>query len=213
MYFEPTVFLVEDDQAMRDSLSQLLEAEGLAVRAFADPKAFLHICPPPRPACLILDMRLPGCSGLELQKALVQQGIDLPFIMISAHGDVLMATRAMKLGAVDFIEKPFRGRVLVERVREALDRDLHSCRQHRHYQNLATRLGQLSPREQEVLERMVAGKLTKVIAAELGISVHTAETHRTKVMAKLHAQSLSELVRMWMWFQQMKRPSSRQDRS
>jgi FixJ family two-component response regulator len=192
----PTVFIIDDDPAVRDAVSLLLRAGGLAATPFASAAAFLESTAVQQPGCLVLDVRMPGMSGLDLQKQLQARGCRTPIIFMTGHGDVPMAIRAMKAGAFDFIEKPFQGEILLKRVREALE---HDARQ-RHLQarraEAAARLALLSPREREVLDRVAAGKYNKVIAAELGISLSTVEIHRKRVMEKLQAASLSDLIQL-----------------
>ncbi|HPE71776.1 MAG TPA: response regulator [Candidatus Competibacter sp.] len=191
----PTVFLIDDDQAVRDAVGLLLRATGLIVESFASATDFLKsdgIC---RPSCLLLDVRMPGMSGLDLQKQMQEQGHHIPIIFMTGHGDIPMATRAMKAGAFDFIEKPFQGQVLLARIREALERDARELRRQAQRSEAAARLARLSPREREILERVAAGQYNKVIAAELGISLSTVEIHRKRVMEKLEADSLSDLIR------------------
>lgn len=197
---EPTVWVVEDDPAMCTALSRLLKAADLRVETFANAQDFLEVCPPPRPGCLILDVRLPGMSGLELQKILAERGIHLSVIVMTGHGDVSMAIRAMRAGALDFLEKPFNSKILLERVREALAHNSQAYRRQIHYEAIATQIALLSPRERDVLERVVAGKLNKEIAQELDISLSTVEAHRKRIMEKLQAESLSDLVRMWVFY-------------
>ncbi len=191
----PTVFLIDDDQAVRDAVGLLLRATGLSVESFASATDFLKSDSIHRPSCLLLDVRMPGMSGLDLQKQLQDQGHRIPIIFMTGHGDVPMATRAMKAGAFDFIEKPFQGQTLLARVREALERDARELRRQAQRSEAAARLARLSPREREVLERVAAGQYNKVIAAELGISLSTVEIHRKRVMEKLEADSLSDLIR------------------
>ncbi|MDS4021105.1 MAG: response regulator transcription factor [Candidatus Competibacter sp.] len=192
----PTVFLIDDDQAVRDAVGLLLRAGGLAVETFANATGFLQSGAVERPGCLVLDVRMPGMSGLDLQQQLRTQGHRIPIIFMTGHGDVPMAIRAMKAGAFDFIEKPFQGGMLLERVREALQFDAwERCRQVQRA-GAAARLAQLSSREREVLERVAVGQYNKTIAAELGISVSTVEIHRKRVMEKLQAESLSDLIRV-----------------
>ncbi|QQS54731.1 MAG: response regulator transcription factor [Candidatus Competibacteraceae bacterium] len=190
-----TVFLIDDDQAVRDAVGLLLRATGLSVESFASAADFLKSDGIRRPGCLLLDVRMPGMSGLDLQKQLQDQGHRIPIIFMTGHGDVPMATRAMKAGAFDFIEKPFQGQTLLARVREALERDARELRRQAQRSEAAARLARLSPREREVLERVAAGQYNKVIAAELGISLSTVEIHRKRVMEKLEANSLSDLIR------------------
>ncbi len=191
----PTVFLIDDDQAVRDTIGRLLRATGLSVESFASATDFLKSDSIHRPSCLLLDVRMPGMSGLDLQKQLQDQGHRIPIIFMTGHGDVPMATRAMKAGAFDFIEKPFQGQTLLARVREALERDARELRRQAQRSEAAARLALLSPREREVLGRVAAGQYNKVIAAELGISLSTVEIHRKRVMEKLEADSLSDLIR------------------
>ena len=192
----PTVFLIDDDQAVRDAVGLLLRATGLIVESFASATDFLKSADGiRRPGCLLLDVRMPGMSGLDLQKQLQEQGHHIPIIFMTGHGDIPMATRAMKAGAFDFIEKPFQGQTLLARVREALERDARELRRQAQRSEAAARLARLSPREREVLERVAAGQYNKVIAAELGISLSTVEIHRKRVMEKLEADSLSDLIR------------------
>lgn len=192
----PTVFLIDDDQAVRDAVGLLLQTGGLAVETFANATDFLEAGIVRRPGCLVLDVRMPGISGLDLQNKLRTQGHRIPIIFMTGHGDVPMAIRAMKAGAFDFIEKPFQGQTLLARVHEALALDARErCRQARR-DEVATRMALLSPREREVLERVTDGQYNKVIAADLGISLSTVEIHRKRVMEKLQAESLSDLIRM-----------------
>lgn len=191
-----TVFIVDDDVAVRQSLSLLIRSMSLAVEAFESAQDFLERGDRTRPGCLVLDIRMPGMSGLELQDELSRRGFVLPVIFITGHGDVAMAVRAMKHGAVDFIEKPFNDQLLLERINQALELD----RQRRELQaeraDIASRMATLSPREREVMGRIVAGQANKVIAIELGLSERTVEIHRAKVMSKTGARSLAELVSM-----------------
>ncbi|HPF58328.1 MAG TPA: response regulator transcription factor [Candidatus Competibacteraceae bacterium] len=192
----PTVFLIDDDQAIRDSVGLLLRANGLVVEAFSSAVDFLESDAIQRPGCLLLDVRMPGMSGLDLQKHLQALNQKIPIIFITGHGDVPMAIRAMKAGAFDFVEKPFQTENLLNRIHEALALDAQErCRQAQR-DEAAVRIALLSPREREVLERVVAGQYNKVIAAELGISISTVEIHRKRVMEKLQAGSLSDLIRL-----------------
>lgn len=192
----PTVFLIDDDRAVRDAVGLLLRADGLAVETFATATGFLESGAVEWPGCLVLDVRMPGMSGLDLQQQLRVRGYRIPIIFMTGHGDVPMATRAMKAGAFDFMEKPFQGRTLLERVREALRFDAWERRRQAQRAGAATRLAQLSPRERDVLERVAVGQYNKTIAADLGISVSTVEIHRKRVMEKLQAESLSDLIRI-----------------
>ncbi|RMD84960.1 MAG: DNA-binding response regulator [Candidatus Dadabacteria bacterium] len=197
-----TVYVVDDDQGMRQSLSYLLESVGLRVETFADGNEFLERFDPDRAGCLILDVRMPGRSGPELQDTLVSLGIDIPIIMITAYGDVPTSTRAMRQGAIDFLEKPFSEQDLLARVNEALAEGRERRRLAEERSRLAARMARLTPREREVLDGVVAGKHNKLIAAELGISPKTVESHRARVMAKLGASSAAELVRFVCAYEQ-----------
>jgi FixJ family two-component response regulator len=196
MATEPTVFIVDDDEAVRDSLMALLDAVGLKVEAFGSAKEFLSAYDAGRTGCLVLDVRMPGMSGLELQRKLAASQFPIPVVIITGHGDVPMAVEAMKAGAVDFIEKPFRQEVLLDSIR----RSLETGGQERHGEfaaaEVAARIALLTPRETEVLKRLVIGQPNKVIAFGLGISPRTVEIHRARVMEKMQARSLSHLVRM-----------------
>lgn len=191
-----TVFVVDDDVAVRQSLSLLIRSMGLSVESFESAQAFLSSCDPERSGCLVLDIRMPGMSGLEMQEELHRRTIDLPVIFITGHGDVAMAVRAMKLGAVDFIEKPFNDQQLLDRINQALEVDRAARAARAERATLASRIELLSPREREVMDRIVAGQANKVIAIELGLSERTVEIHRAKVMTKTGARSLAELVTM-----------------
>ena len=191
-----TVFVVDDDVAVRQSLSLLIRSMGLSVESFESAQAFLSACDPERSGCLVLDIRMPGMSGLEMQEELHRRTIDLPVIFITGHGDVAMAVRAMKLGAVDFIEKPFNDQQLLDRINQALEVDRAARAARAERATLASRIELLSPREREVMDRIVAGQANKVIAIELGLSERTVEIHRAKVMTKTGARSLAELVTM-----------------
>ena len=195
MQNDATVFVVDDDAGMRDSLRWLLESVSLAVEAYATAEEFLAIYDPGRPGCLVLDLRMPGMSGLELQQELQARRAVLPIIIITAYGEVPAAVRAMKAGAIDFLEKPFSDQLLLDRVQRALETDRHE-REHRSSQaKVAGRLARLTTRERQVMEGVVAGKANKVIAADLGISQKTVEAHRARVMHKLEVDSVPELVR------------------
>ncbi len=191
-----TVFVVDDDQAMRSSLQWLIESVGLAVESFASADEFLTSYYPGRAGCLLLDVRMPGMSGLELQEYLNAHEIKIPVIIITGHGDVHMAVRAMKRGAIDFIEKPFNDEVLLDAIRNALNLDERRRGYQAERAELAARLAQLTPREHEVMDMVTEGKSNKEIAKTLGVSAKTVEAHRARVMEKMQAGSLAELVRM-----------------
>ena len=192
----PTIFLTDDDPAIRDAVGLLLRTHGLAMESFPNAIDFLESDAIHRPGCLLLDVRMPGMSGLDLQKRLQAMSCRMPIIFITGHGDVPMAIRAMKAGAFDFLEKPFQAETLLDRIHEALALDAQERRRQTQRNEVCARMALLSPREQEVMERVAAGQYNKVIAAELGISISTVEIHRKRVMEKLQAESLSELIRM-----------------
>lgn len=195
---KPVVYVVDDDPALRESLSWLIETVSLEVEAFGSANAFLEHYSPGRPACLVLDVRLPGLGGLDLQEMLVDRKDPLPILLITGHADVAMAVRAMKLGAVDFIQKPFNDQVLLDKIQKSVA--LHRRRLERHAlsTDIDERIRRLSPREAHVMERVVVGKSNRFIAAELGLSSKTIEVHRAHVMQKMKAKSLPELVRLHM---------------
>jgi RNA polymerase sigma factor (sigma-70 family) len=196
MRTEPTVFVVDDDEAMRRSLKWLIESIGVRVRTFASASDFLNNYYGGQPGCLLLDVRMPGMSGLELQSYLAREEIRLPAIIITGHGDVAMAVKAMKAGAVDFIEKPFNDEALLSSIRNAMA--LGERQQARQLQRaeILTRLEELTPREHEVMDMVTDGKSNREIASALGVSAKTVEAHRARVMDKMRADSLAELVRM-----------------
>jgi len=193
---QATVFVVDDDQAMRSSLQWLIESVGLAVESFASADDFLNSYYPGRAGCLLLDVRMPGMSGLELQEYLNAHQIKIPVIIITGHGDVHMAVRAMKRGAVDFIEKPFNDEILLDAIRNALSLDERRRGYQAERAELAARLAHLTPREHEVMDMVTDGRSNKEIANALGVSAKTVEAHRARVMEKMQAGSLAELVRM-----------------
>jgi RNA polymerase sigma factor (sigma-70 family) len=193
---EATVFVVDDDPAMRNSLRWLIESVGLAVAAYATADEFLERYDPARPGCLVLDVRMPGMSGLDLQDELTRRRITIPTIVITGHAEVAMAVRAVKAGAVDFIPKPFSDQLLLDRIRQALEQDRRDREARAFETDVARRVSNLTPREREVMERIVAGKANKEVAAELGLSPKTVEVHRAHVMEKMQVASLADLVRM-----------------
>jgi two-component system response regulator FixJ len=196
MNTEPTVFIVDDDQEVRDAIELLMRSIGLATESFASAQAFLDSFDPERAGCLVLDVRMRGMSGLDLQQRLAQEPLHPPVVIITGHGDVPMAVRAVKNGAVDFIEKPFNEQVLLDAVHRALEQDAEHRGQASRLADIRERIDRLTPREREILEQVAAGKRNKVIAAELSISQSTVEAHRAKVMEKMGARSLSDLMRM-----------------
>ncbi len=198
MTSEPTVFVVDDDAHVRKSLCWLLGSIGLEVESYASAQEFMEDFEPDRPGCLILDLRMPGMSGLQLQHQLAELGAAIPIIIISAYGDVPAAVQAMKAGAVDFIEKPFSDHLLLERVHQAVERDAQYRRHRSRRVGVELRIAALTRREREVMDLVVSGKATKQIARQLGISHKTVEVHRGRVMQKMAVESLAELVHLAM---------------
>jgi len=194
----PTVFVVDDDESVRGSLRFLLRSAGLESRAFGSAPEFLGAYDPAQPGCLVLDVRMPGMSGLELQQELNLRGAVIPVIFITGHGDIPMAVEAMQHGAHDFLQKPFRDEDLIERVRRALAKDAKARAALEEHKVIREHLESLTPREREVLVLMARGKPNKIMAHELGVSQRTVEIHRARVMEKSGASSLAELVRMVM---------------
>jgi two-component system response regulator FixJ len=193
---ERRVYIVDDDEAVRDSLSALLESKAYEVRSFESALGFLAAAPSLRTGCLIVDIRMPEMDGLELQQCLIERALDFPMIVITGHGDVPLAVRAMKAGAVDFIEKPFATEAMLASLEVALARLVAPSEQDPNTIAAATKLGLLSPREREVLNGLLAGLPNKSIAYDLSISPRTVEIHRARVMDKMGARSLPELVRL-----------------
>jgi len=192
----PIVFVVDDDDAVRGSLRLLLKSVGLAAQPYGSAQEFLQHYTPDQPGCLVLDVRMPGMSGLELQQQLNVRGAVLPVIFITGHGDVPMAVEAMQHGAFDFLQKPFRDQDLIDRIQRALEKDRGYRQELRKREQIRERRDSLTPREQEVLELVTSGKANKVMAADLGVSQRTVEIHRARVMEKMGAASLAQLVRM-----------------
>jgi FixJ family two-component response regulator len=190
------VFVVDDDVAIREAIGSLLFSVGLDVELFASPHAFLKSKPPEGPACLILDIRLPGLSGLDLQKQLARSNLDLPIVFITAHGDIPMTVAAMKGGAVEFLTKPFRDQELLDAVQAGIARDRAHRRRQVEITNVRDRYANLTAREREVLRLVAAGKLNKQIAGALGVSEITVKVHRAQMMRKMEAPCLIDLVRM-----------------
>jgi FixJ family two-component response regulator len=190
------VFVVDDDAPLRDSLADLLHSIGLRVETFASAQEFLQSKRPDVPSCLVLDVRLKGLSGLDLQKRLVEGDVDIPIIFITGHGDIPMAVQAMKAGAVEFLRKPFRDQELLDAVQQALERDRKGREQRAELAELRKRFDSLTPREREVMALVAAGLLNKQVAGELGTSEASVKVHRQHVMEKIGADSLAELVRM-----------------
>ncbi len=197
MTYDPNIFVVDDDETLRGSLRWLLESLKLNVETYSSAREFLLNYDPVRSGCLVLDVRMPEISGLQLQDILKERGIRIPIIIITGHADVSMAVRAMKSGALDFIEKPFNDQDLLERVQQALEIDARQRREEDEQRIANERLASLTSREREVLERVMCGQLNKVIAAELGISMKTVEAHRAKVMEKMGVNSPLELATVY----------------
>jgi FixJ family two-component response regulator len=193
---DAVVYVVDDDDSVCRALARLLRSVGLAAETFPSAGAFFEHPPPDRPACLILDIRLPGPSGLDLQEALSQAGRDLPIVFITGHGDVPSSVRAMKGGAIDFLQKPFNDQELLDCIQRALARSRQQRIQRAEHAEVQGRLDMLTAREREVLLQVVTGKLNKQIAGELGIAEKTIKVHRGRVMQKMRANSVADLVRM-----------------
>ena len=192
------VAVIDDDDAVRDSLGALLEAAGYGVDTYPSGRAFLSALPETRPACALVDVRMPEMDGLELQRRLAEAAPSLPVIIITGHGDIAMAVKAIKAGAVDFVEKPFPDSTILDRIAQALALREETLSREARRLDIGQRLGRLTAREHEVFERLARGSSNKAIARELGISPRTVEVHRARVMDKLQAPSLSHLVRMAM---------------
>lgn len=197
-----TVFIVEDDEAVRDSLRMMLESLGHMVEAFDRADAFLESYDPESPGCLVLDIRMPGMNGMELQRKLNAMTSILPIIFVTGHGDVPMAVEAMQQGAVDFVQKPYREQDLLDKIQSAIASDADNRQELKEVQVILDRYNGLTPRENEVMAMMVEGKANKVIAIDLDISQRTVEIHRARVMEKMGAKSLAQLVRMSMALKQ-----------
>ena len=193
---EAMVFVIDDDESMREALKSLIRSVGLRVETFASAQEFLESRRPNVAACLILDVRMPGLSGLDLQRDLVERNIHIPIIFITGHGDIPMSVRAMKAGAVEFLTKPFRDQDLLDAIQQALDRDRLARSHQAEAAELHHRYHSLTPRESEVFGLVVRGLLNKQIALQLGTSEITIKLHRRQVMEKMDAASLADLVRM-----------------
>ncbi len=192
------VFVIDDDAAVRDALSVHLDLAGLPVRSFASAREFLAAADPDQGGCAVIDIRMPDLDGLSLQQEMVRRGLTLPVIIVTGHGDVGAAVTAFRAGAVDFLQKPFDEDVLIERIREAIERDRRARRLSLEVSEIRNRFNLLSPREQEVMDLVAQGHSNKVIAIRLDIGVRTVETHRAKVLEKMEVRSAPELARMKM---------------
>jgi FixJ family two-component response regulator len=193
---DPVVFVIDDDRMIRDGLQGLIRSVGLRVETFASAEDFLVAKRPDVPACLVLDVRMPGVSGLDLQLKLSEAGIHIPIIFITGHGDIPMSVRAMKEGAYEFLTKPVRGQDLLDAIQKAITSDRERRKEREELNAVRERFNTLTPREKEVLNLVVAGLLNKQIADQLGMSELTVKTHRAHVMEKTNAESLAHLVRM-----------------
>jgi FixJ family two-component response regulator len=193
---EGTVFVIDDDDSVRRALHRLIRSVGLEVETFASAQEFLDCDPPYGPACIVTDIRMPGLSGLDLQQELARTGRSVPIIFMTGHGTVPMSVRAMKAGAVDFLQKPVDEQSLLDAIHQALERGSRERQEQDHKEEIQARAATLTVREREVFELVVSGLLNKQVAAELGASEKTIKVHRARVMHKMQADSLADLVRM-----------------
>ena len=197
----PLVYVVDDEEAVGDSIAMLLRTVGLTARVYRDPRAFLDEYRPDQAGCLLLDVRMPQLGGLDVQRELIRRNVTLPVIFITGHGDVPMAVEAMRAGAVDFIQKPFNDDELIRRVQKALEQDAQERALLERHEEIERRWKELTPREREVATCIADGKANKVVAAELGISVRTAELHRARILQKMGVRSIAQLVKMLLGLQ------------
>lgn len=193
---EPIVYVIDDDDAVRHSLEFLLKTAGIEVRGFESAKTFLEMLPRIKTGCIITDVRMPEITGIDLLRHVKESGLDIPVIVITGHGEISLAVEAMKIGAVDFLEKPFDDDLLLASVRSALNKEADAAKHKAEVADIDDKLAALSNRERQVLKGLVAGKANKVIAFDLGISPRTVEIYRANLMTKMAANSLSDLVRM-----------------
>lgn len=198
MASDPIVYIIDDDDSVRESLEFLIDCAGLRVRVFVSADAFLAASPPLEGACLVTDVRMPGTNGIELLDALRMRHGQIPIIVMTGHADVPLAIQAMKSGAADFIEKPFDNHILLSSIRKAISEQSSAAEVRAESERLSERIATLSVREREVMEALVEGKANKAIAFDLGISARTVEVYRANAMMKMHAKTLSDLVRMAM---------------
>jgi FixJ family two-component response regulator len=192
----PIVFVVDDDSSMREAVQDLIASVGLEARGFASPREFLEADRPDAPACLVLDVRLPGASGLNFQQELARSGNAIPIIFITGHGDIPMSVRAIKAGAVEFLTKPFRDQELLDAINAGIERNRAQRREAVIVDDLRRRYASLTPREREIIALVIVGRMNKQIADDLGVSEVTVKVHRGQIMRKMRAKSLPELVRM-----------------
>ncbi|MDF2457716.1 MAG: response regulator [Nitrospira sp.] len=193
---QPIVFVVDDDASMREAVQDLIASVGLRAQGFASPREFLEAARPDAPACLILDVRLPGSSGLNFQQELARAGVNIPVIFITGHGDIPMSVRAIKAGAVEFLTKPFRDQELLDAINAGIERNRVQRQEAAVMDDLLQRYAALTPRERETMSLVILGRMNKQIAGELGVSEVTIKVHRGQIMRKMRAKSLPDLVRM-----------------
>jgi FixJ family two-component response regulator len=193
---DATIAIVDDDPSVREGLSSLIRSAGLQVETFASAQEFLARPGAEAPSCLVLDLQMPGLSGLDLQKRMGEVGLEIPIVFLTGHGNIPASVQAMKAGAVEFLTKPFDEQDLLKAIQEALERDRQTRQQHADIRELQNRYQSLTAREQEVMQQVVSGLLNKQVAAELNITEYTVKIHRGRVMRKMHAESLADLVRM-----------------
>jgi len=191
-----TIAIVDDDPSVREGLSSLIRSAGLKVETFASAQEFLARPDDETPSCIVLDLQLPGLSGLDLQKRMAEAGLEIPIVFLTGHGNIPASVQAMKAGAVEFLTKPFDDEELLRAIQEAVQRDRQTRQQHADIRELQNRYQSLTAREQEVMQQVVSGLLNKQVAAELHITEYTVKIHRGRVMRKMHAESLADLVRM-----------------
>jgi len=209
---DAVVYIVDDDPAVRDSLRMLIKRLGLDIQSYSSAEAFLKDLNPEIPGCIVLDMRMEGMSGIDLQEELIERSVDLPIIFITGYGDVPTAVRATRRGAMDFIEKPFEQEVLLNRIQEAIGLDARNREARAHHAEISDRLASLSPREREVMDLVISGGTSKEIAVSLCRSEKTVKAHRLHLMKKLRARTSAELVRMVMMVREKKQDLAVGDR-